>query len=109
MDNTNIYLKLAALAIIIYLLRALPLLVLSKKELPGAIKLWLEYLTPSILAAIVFPSLFFAIDGDRLQHISPPYMAGAVLTAIAFYLSRKRIVSLLLGVVVFYLIHVYVK
>ncbi|MCP1121471.1 AzlD domain-containing protein [Robbsia andropogonis] len=109
MHDTNIYLKLTALAAIVYMLSAFPLLIFSRKELPRSIKPWLEYLTPSILAAMIFPSLFVSVQGSRVPHASPSYLAGALATAIAFYFLRKRVVSLLIGVTVFYLVHAYVN
>jgi branched-subunit amino acid transport protein len=109
MHDTDIYFKLTALAAIIYALSALPLLIFSRKELPGSIKPWLEYLTPSILAAMIFPSLFVRAEGSRLPQVSPSHLVGVLTTAIVFYFFRKRIVALLLGVTAFYLAHVYIK
>ncbi|WP_354681938.1 AzlD domain-containing protein [Cupriavidus necator] len=106
MDEANLYLKLLALGAVIYLIRAVPLLFLSRSELPGAVKLWLEYLTPSILAAMISPSLLVAADGGRLSQVSLPHLMGLLVTGAVFYFSRKRILSLLLGVIAFYFVHV---
>ncbi|WP_167525701.1 AzlD domain-containing protein [Cupriavidus oxalaticus] len=109
MNEANLYLKLLALGAVIYLIRAVPLLVLSRRELPGGVKLWLEYLTPSILAAMISPSLLVTSDGGHLPQVSLPHLMGLLVTAAAFYYSRKRILSLLLGVVAFYLVYVCVR
>lgn len=106
MDEANLYLKLLALGAVIYLIRALPLLFLTKLELPESVRLWLEYLTPSILAAMIAPSMLVAADGGHLSQVSLPHMAGLLVAGGAFYFSRKRILSLLLGVVAFYLVYV---
>lgn len=106
MADINIYLKLLMLAAVIYLLRAVPLLFASRSELPGAVKLWLEYLTPSILAAMIAPSLFVVSGVGRSPHVSVPHVVGLLITGIAFYFSRRRILSLLFGVIAFYLAYV---
>lgn len=49
---------LLGVAIFTYLPRALPIIFLSKKELPTWLKEWMKFIPVGIFAALIFPDIF---------------------------------------------------
>ena len=61
-SEMTILFTIAGMALVTVLPRILPLLLLSAANLPGWLRIWLEYIPVAVLAAMLVPSLLIA-DG----------------------------------------------
>ena len=64
-----LYLTLA-MSMCMYMERAVPILLLSSKVLPPKIVLWLEFVPPAVLAAILLPAVLLAKQPDNTYALS---------------------------------------
>lgn len=87
----NIYLYIAVMAVVTYLIRALPLLLARKEITNPFIRSFLYYMPYACLAAMTFP----AILGATSYLISG--IAGFVAAAVASYFERSMIVVALIA------------
>ncbi|MGI6037566.1 MAG: AzlD domain-containing protein [Limnochordia bacterium] len=76
------------MALVTYLPRALPLLILSDMQLPLAVLRWLSFVPVAVLAALLAPELFMS-EGELL--LFNPYL----LAALPAFLVAARTGSLL--------------
>lgn len=77
--------------------RVLPLVVLSRLDLPGWMKAWLAYVPVSILAALLASELF--LQGSRLAPLAGNLSLAAIIPAIALAWAYRSIIgSVLAGV-----------
>jgi branched-subunit amino acid transport protein len=75
------------MAVVTFIPRFLPMVLLTKWKIPEKIRLGLEFVPVAILSAIVFPILFF--NGEGEIGIQPRYL----LTAIPVFLLAWRVKS----------------
>ncbi|HEX3015540.1 MAG TPA: AzlD domain-containing protein [Desulfobacteria bacterium] len=54
----NVYLTILGMTAVTYLLRAVPLLLLNKAELPPVVLSWLRLIPPAVLGALTAQSIF---------------------------------------------------
>lgn len=59
MDQQEILIIIAGMAVVTYLPRLLPALTLARRDLPPALTRWLGYIPCAVLAAMLLPSLLF--------------------------------------------------
>ena len=89
--QTSVYLYIAVMAVVTYLVRALPLL-LARKEITNTfVRSFLFYMPYACLAAMTFP----AILGSTTYLISG--IVGFVAAAVASYLERSMITVALIA------------
>ena len=85
-----------------FVVRFLPMALLSRWSIPERIRLGLEYVPVAILSAIVFPLLFFDQTGNF--EIQPRCLLSA-LCAFAFAWKIKSVwVSVLVGMLIFWML-----
>lgn len=53
MDQDLIFMTIVGMALVTYLPRALPILFMSSRTLPRLLEVWLSYIPPAVLAALV--------------------------------------------------------
>ncbi len=75
------------MAAVTYLPRVLPVLVLSRRNLPAPVERWLSYVPVAVLAALLTPALFapagkldLALTANPAFWVSIPVFAIAVIT-----------------------------
>jgi branched-subunit amino acid transport protein len=81
------------MALVTYIPRVLPLILLSSKELNPTLLRWLEMIPPAVLAALLAPALFLqtGTNGERSIFLSldNTFMLAAIPTFIAGWLTRS--------------------
>lgn len=77
-------LLLIGMGLVTYLPRALPLLALSRRRLPGWLVEWLELIPAAILAALVVPTLVAAPDPRALDLNRPELWVAFPTLALAW-------------------------
>ena len=89
MDNVleNIALAIVLMAIVTYIPRAFPILLLSGKKMPKPLVRWLSYVPVSVMAALLIPALLvreekldISITGNPVFWVSIPVFLIAILT-----------------------------
>lgn len=87
------YIKyLAVMALVTYLLRALPLLLVKQKITNTFIRSFLEYIPYGVLAAMTFPAVFTSAGAIA------PSLAGLTVAFILAY-RRKGLLTVAIGAV----------
>lgn len=84
------------MAVVNYLFRAVPLVVLSKVELPRVMNRWLSYVPISVMGALV-ASEVFTPGGIVTNPLGNPAFWGAVVSGATFYKTRSFVGGSLAG------------
>lgn len=84
---------LAVMALVTYLLRALPFVLVKKKITNVYIRSFLEYIPYGVLAAMTFPAVFTSAGG------LVPSLAGTTVALILAY-RRKGLLTVAIGAVI---------
>lgn len=100
----TIWLTIAAMAAVTFVLRALPLVTMGG-ELPGWLRRWLSYVPVAIFTALVLPPLLVAGDPSRLV-VGAPLLAG-LAGAVVAYTTRSVLLTILAGMVLYWLLQNY--
>lgn len=94
---------LLAMGAVTYLPRWLPLLVLTRRPLPGWLADWLALIPPAILSALLLPELVTA--GDPRHLAFGRLELWAALPTLAFALWRRSLGgTVLVGMLVYWLL-----
>ena len=99
MDQTTIFLTILGMAVVTYLPRVIPLLVLTGRRLPDVVIAWLGYVPPAVLAAMLLPSLVVS-DGQLAIDVGNLFLWAALPTFAAAILTRNLFVPVLVGMAV---------
>ncbi len=93
----DIYLLIALMAIVTFLPRVLPILLLTRRKLPDPVIRWLSYVPVAVLAALLSPALF-APSGeiDFAIHSNPAFWAAVPVFAVAYF-TRSLFATVLTG------------
>jgi len=97
-EQTRLILIVLAMAAVTYLPRSLPLQ-FDVRKWPPWVRASLEYLPPSILAAIVVPSLLPLEDGHIV--VRSVDLIAAALTAACACATRNLLISVVVGTVAY--------
>ncbi len=103
MEPMALTLLILALAAATYLLRLLPMIALSRVELPPWAKDWLGLVPGAVLAASLFQTLFIQ-DGRYALTWRNVYLLAAVPTFLVAWRTRNMILTMLTGMVSFALL-----
>ena len=82
MSSTDIWICILAMAVVTYIPRVLPPLVLAGRKLPAALEDWLSFVPTSVFGALVFAEIFTGPEHTlnfSLQNVS---LWASVLTVI---------------------------
>lgn len=90
------------MGIVTYFPRLLPLLFLSRKELPLWLEAWLDFIPAAILSALIFPSLITAGNPRHLDLLKPE-MIVAIPTFLFAIKTRSLGGTVLIGMALFWL------
>lgn len=88
------------MALVTFLPRFFPMVLLNRRVLPEKVKKGLEYFPISILSAIVFPMLFF--NGGGRMEVQPQYLLTAVPVVLFAWKVKNLWGSVILGMVVYW-------
>jgi len=91
-----IFFIILGMALATYLPRLVPVWFLSSRDLPRVVVVWLKYIPPAVLAAMLLPSVVVA--GDRLDvGLDNLYLLAALPTLVVAWKTRSLFVSVLVG------------
>ena len=99
MDQNLILLTILGMTFVTYIPRLLPVWFLSSIPLPAVVKTWLGYVTISVLAALLFPSVLFhdnklALTPDNL------FFLASIPTVLIAWKTRSLFASVIIGMVI---------
>jgi branched-subunit amino acid transport protein len=100
MSPTLIWGLIVGMAVTNFVVRAVPLSVMSRLELPGAVRRWLGYVPVSVMAAIVAVQVLRP-DGRLQITLANPYLLAAVPTAVVYKFTRSFLGATIAGVLSF--------
>jgi branched-subunit amino acid transport protein len=96
MSAQAILLTICAMALVTYLPRLLPALLLRGRQLPAFVTAWLKYVPVAVLAALLLPSLL--VSGGSLNLAWNNYYLWAALPAIfTAWKTRSLFATVLVG------------
>lgn len=94
--NLNVLIVILGVAIVTYIARALPILVLANKELPSDLKIWMKYIPPAIFAALILPDIC-NFNGD-LSFVNPKFFSSIIVFLVS-YKTKSLALSIIFGVI----------
>lgn len=89
--------------IITYITRFSMVTFVNGKMLNKKARLVLSYVPSTVFPAIIFPAVFFN-DYGNLVEINDPKIFGIIAAIIAGFFSRNTIVTILVGLIVYWLL-----
>lgn len=85
-----------AMMLVTYLPRALPLILLSSRNLPKWLTAWLGYVPVAVISALLAPALL--IQEQKLAiYWQNPYLLAAIPTFLAAIKTRNLFISVVVG------------
>ncbi|MBI9051540.1 MAG: AzlD domain-containing protein [Anaerolineaceae bacterium] len=97
--HENYLLILLGMTAVTYIPRVLPLWLLTKRELPNALRIWLQYIPPAILAALLMPSLLVQNELLNLNWNNTALLA-AIPTFYVAYRFKNTLLTIFVGMLV---------
>jgi branched-subunit amino acid transport protein len=82
-------------ALVTYLPRLLPLVILSRVQLPGVFLRWLQFVPAAVLAALLAPGLL--LPEGRLVLSGNPYLLAAIPAGVVALKTRSMALTILTG------------
>jgi branched-subunit amino acid transport protein len=100
MDPTLVWSLIAGMALTNIIVRATPIAIMSRFELPDTVRRWLSYVPVSVMSAMVALEVLKPGDQWRLT-LANPYLLAAVPTALVYRITRSFLGSAVLGILAF--------
>ncbi|PRR83852.1 AzlD domain-containing protein [Clostridium vincentii] len=97
LSNLNIYLLIIGIAIVTYIPRCLPILYLSKKDLPNWLKDWMKFIPSGVFAALILPSVLIQ-DGRLNLGFTNINLITSILVVIIAVKKKSLGLSIAVGV-----------
>lgn len=94
--DPQVLIVIAGMALVTYLPRLVPMLVLTRRRLPPVVEQWLRLLPPAVLGALLAQALFLP-DGQPLREWTDPTLLAAVPTALIGWKTRHLGFTVLIG------------
>lgn len=85
------------MAVVTYIPRLLPMLLLSKKEISPSFSRWMTYIPVSIFAALVASDIFFWSGSFNVNPVINIKLIPSVLVFIIAYKTKSLLWSMLIG------------
>jgi branched-subunit amino acid transport protein len=103
----SIWLTYAGMAAVTYAARAIPLLLL-RNDPPPWLALWLKYVPPAVFTALIVPAVVTQMgDHGRVLQMGPA-VGAAVVGALVAWRTENAIVTVVIGMIAFWLIRLVV-
>lgn len=100
MSAGYIWSVILGMAVLNFLVRFVPIAIVSRMELPRPVMRWLSYIPASVMGALVAGEVLRP-GGEWQQPLSSPHVWAAALTALAYWRSRSFLGATLAGMVSF--------
>ncbi len=89
---------LAGMLLVTYIPRVLPLLILTRIEIPEIIIRWLRFIPVAILAALLTPGILI-VEGKLMLNYHNVFLLAAVPTFIVGIYKKNIFLTVILGIV----------
>ena len=101
MTGRDFLLLMLALGAVTYLPRLIPLVMLSRRTLPGWLAEWLELIPVAILSALIAPTLF-AQSNPRVFTLGKVEFFAALPTLLCAVKTRSLAVTVVVGMLAYW-------
>jgi branched chain amino acid efflux pump len=101
MNNRDFLLLMLAMGGVTYLPRLLPLVMLSRRTLPGWLAEWLELIPAAILSALIAPTLF-AQSAPRVFCFGKVELLAALPTLLCAFKTRSLAGTVVVGMLCYW-------
>jgi branched-subunit amino acid transport protein len=99
MDQQIIFYTIIGMMLVTYIPRLLPLWLLSSRNLPAYVERWLYYIPPSVLAALLLPSLL--THNNRIDPAANQiYLLAAIPAFLVVWRTRSMFGAVITGMIV---------
>ncbi|MDO9107689.1 MAG: AzlD domain-containing protein [Coriobacteriia bacterium] len=100
MSDRFIWSVVIGMALANFLVRFIPIAIVSRVELPGPIMRWLSFIPASVMGALVAAEVFRP-GGSWIDPVHSPYGWAALLTGLVYWRSRSFLGATLAGMLGF--------
>ncbi|GEK89636.1 Branched-chain amino acid transport protein [Alkalibacterium putridalgicola] len=98
---------ITGMAVVTFIPRFFPLLLLSKKEISPSFSRWMSFIPVSIFAALVASDVFFWEGSFSLQPIQNIKLIPSVLVLFVAYKTKSLLWSMITGVLAMALLYIF--
>ncbi|CZR98693.1 MULTISPECIES: AzlD domain-containing protein [unclassified Clostridioides] len=97
--NTNyILVVILGMAIVTYIPRILPMIILSKNDMPDSIKDIMKFIPIAILSSLIAKDIFFNGDNLYMSLTNPKIISGIIVLLVA-YKFKSIAISIAVGAI----------
>jgi branched-subunit amino acid transport protein len=107
-DALLIWAMMIGIGVVTFLIRFVPIALLSRLRLSEWLKRALRFVPPAVMMAIIVPSLFFASSALTINPDLPRLMAAAFATLIAWK-TRSTLLTVVLGMCALWGLQVFLR
>ncbi len=94
----QIALTILLMALVTYVPRAAPLLLLTRFDLPEKVVQWLKFIPVAVLSALLFPSLLMRDGGMYITPVNE-FLVAAIPTLLVVWRTRSLFWAIVIGIV----------
>jgi len=98
MTSNQLWLILG-MALVTFLPRAIPILVLNNREISPALRKWMSFIPVAIFSALVFSDIFFWNDSFNAQPFENVKLIPAVVVFYIAYKTKNMFLSMMIGII----------
>lgn len=96
--SSHVLILIIGMAVVTYIPRFLPILLLSKKEISPSFSRWMSFIPVSIFAALVASDVFFWEGSFELDPIENIKLFPSILVLFVAYKTKSLLWSMITGV-----------
>lgn len=100
MNSGYIWAVIIGMAVSNYVLRFVPIAVVSRLRLPQPVMRWLSFIPVSVMAALVIGEILRP-SGQWLDPLHNPFLMAAIPTALVYYRWRSFLGTTVVGILFF--------
>ncbi|WP_035051599.1 AzlD domain-containing protein [Carnobacterium pleistocenium] len=91
-------LLILGMAVVTYLPRVLPLLVLSNRSIPTKVSKWMSFIPVSIFSALIFSNIFFWESQFNVNPLVNIKLVPSILVFFVAYKTKNLLWSMAIGI-----------
>lgn len=96
METHLVVFTIIGMAVVTYLPRLIPLIMLAGRKIPEPVLLWLQHVPPAVLAAMLLPTLIIQ-DGSISLGSDNLFLYASIPTLIAAIISKSLFIPVIFG------------
>ncbi|WP_277631549.1 AzlD domain-containing protein [Atopococcus tabaci] len=97
MTSSQLWL-IIGMAVVTYLPRVLPVLMLSNREISAPLKKWMSFIPVAIFSALVFSDIFFWNDTFNAHPFDNAKLIPSIIVFYLAYKTKNMLLSMMMGV-----------